>query len=226
LTLGFAASVIIGAIGSGVWEIAAKPSLSWLGQRFLTLISLGSEAYRDTAYSDAATDPTALPALQGLFILLGFSFMLSISPWAFVEMRARTDRAIKENEFLDGEPPDGPSRSEWIASRKLVLEAKLRDLEKKMGRSHKYLRILTVVVLASFAAQLTGLARLNQSVLIWRTFHNQVERLTPVLTDSELKDLRMRFASMKTRAEYRGIDDMMRRIAIERGRPLPESDLW
>jgi len=63
-------AIILGAIGSGLWEMIAKPGLSSLGRLFLTLVTFGSESARNNAYADAALDPTAIPSLV---LLLQFS---------------------------------------------------------------------------------------------------------------------------------------------------------
>jgi hypothetical protein len=69
-------AIAIGVIGSGLWDMLAKPGLGRLGRLFLTLVTLGSESARSQAYADAALDPTPLPSLILLLFLYALPFLV------------------------------------------------------------------------------------------------------------------------------------------------------
>ena len=54
-------AIILGAIGSGLWDMLAKPGLGTVGRLLLNIVTLGSKTIRDAAYSSAALNPTAMP---------------------------------------------------------------------------------------------------------------------------------------------------------------------
>src|SRR2546423_480145 len=62
-------AIILGAIGSGLWDMLAKPGLGTVGRLLLNIVTLGSKTIRDAAYSSAALNPTALPSL--IFLAVG-----------------------------------------------------------------------------------------------------------------------------------------------------------
>ena len=62
-------SVILGALGSGLWDVAIKPSAAWISQAVLYCIALGSDTVLDLAYANASVDPTVIPALFLLMVL-------------------------------------------------------------------------------------------------------------------------------------------------------------
>ena len=47
-------TLLIGALGSGLWEAALKPSLLWVGTLMLDLATLGLTSLRDEMYADGA----------------------------------------------------------------------------------------------------------------------------------------------------------------------------
>src|SRR2546427_8335681 len=58
------ATIILGIIGSGLWDMVVKPGVTGFGRFTLSLFTLGSVTLRNAAYSSAALDPTPLPALM------------------------------------------------------------------------------------------------------------------------------------------------------------------
>lgn len=60
--------VILGMVGTALWEMFVRPGLSHGGRVFLTLFTLGSSTIRDYAYANAALDPFPLASV---LLLLG-----------------------------------------------------------------------------------------------------------------------------------------------------------
>src|SRR5205807_1241025 len=71
-------TIILGAIGSGVWDSLAKPGLSRFGRIILNTVTLGSESARDSAYSSAALDPTPIAPLLIILILSFIPLVIAI----------------------------------------------------------------------------------------------------------------------------------------------------
>lgn len=65
-------TILIGSLGSGLWEIGVKPSLTWISQAVLNVITLGSTSIKDSAYAAAALDQTAAPAAYLYLLVLAF----------------------------------------------------------------------------------------------------------------------------------------------------------
>ncbi|MBJ6911644.1 hypothetical protein JG661_20470, partial [Vibrio cholerae] len=54
VTLGTIGAIVIGAIGSGVWEYILQPVLKNGSNAFLELATLGAESYKDDLYQEVA----------------------------------------------------------------------------------------------------------------------------------------------------------------------------
>jgi hypothetical protein len=76
-------AIILGAIGSGVWEIIAKPGLTTLSRTILDILTFGSKTLKDAAYSSAAMNPTPLPSLILLSATKIIPFLIAI--YVFME---------------------------------------------------------------------------------------------------------------------------------------------
>jgi hypothetical protein len=198
--LGLCGLVVVGALGSGFWEVAVKPGLSVGGRFALNLLSLGSETIRDYAYRNAALDPTPVAALQMLFLgagcLVSFNFASALRLW--LRMRAR------------GEEPSAR------ATRRESLLPKMKRFLLVSGA----LSIITGIVL------IVGLVVQSQAVLIWRVFHTNLAILAPYLSEDDEERMNARFRSIATRAEYVEIDEQMREVADANGRRLASEEVW
>ena len=54
VTLGIVGTIVLGALDSGLWELAFKPAGQWLGNGILTAATLGSSVLKDQIYIEAA----------------------------------------------------------------------------------------------------------------------------------------------------------------------------
>jgi hypothetical protein len=81
--LGIAATVVLGALGSGLWQNVLGPSLHFITRWGLDLASLGFASYKNSVYQQIAADnPSEVSVL-----VLGFVtslFILAIS-WQMKE---------------------------------------------------------------------------------------------------------------------------------------------
>lgn len=73
--MGLTATILLGALGSGLWELALKPLGRWLGKSLLTVATLGSNSVRDDIYREAAKGIHEASSLQ-LFWLVVLSMSL------------------------------------------------------------------------------------------------------------------------------------------------------
>lgn len=78
---GLAAAIVLGAIGSGVWEKILSPALSWLSSATAELIGTFSGSYENSIFRLAARDTTDLYLVKIAFLLIffiGFALIISI----------------------------------------------------------------------------------------------------------------------------------------------------
>ena len=71
LTFFILGSIFIGALGSGLWDIAIKPLFYWLGRVSLTIITLGISSLKDAIYKDVATGLVETPSITVMIFMVG-----------------------------------------------------------------------------------------------------------------------------------------------------------
>src|SRR5271167_1724021 len=87
VVFGIFATVLLGAFGSGLWEIALRPVGLWLGKAILTGATLGSAVVKDRIYVEAAKGLHEANALQLFGLLAGVIAGASIASLSYVAGR-------------------------------------------------------------------------------------------------------------------------------------------
>ena len=191
--LGIIGAIVIGVIGSGLWDMLAKPGLSKLSRFFLTLITLGSESARNEAYYNAALDPTAIPSLVILLHLYSLPFIiLSVLVVSMITI------AILRRKHRDSD----------ITSKKTGRRTTLTVV---------FICIAFIWLLIGSSCGIVKFLTYNQSVLIYRVFNANIRICAPYISEMEEKQLRARFAAVRTREDYLTIQDDLQRIAASNG---------
>jgi hypothetical protein len=80
-TLALLGTIVLGAIGSGVWDVVFKPFFSWIAEILLNVATLGLAAIRDEMYVEIAkgTYERAGVALLSMFSGMVFAFFVAIT---------------------------------------------------------------------------------------------------------------------------------------------------
>ena len=81
--LSIVVTILLGAIGSGLWDAALKPITLKLGSQLYTVITFGARRSRDKIYKRAAMGHHELPSLYILLIVM----VLGISALTATQMR-------------------------------------------------------------------------------------------------------------------------------------------
>lgn len=79
-------TVLLGAIGSGLWDVALNPALSWLGDSIWGMIVRVSSTVEQSVYTDIAEDrQETLKMMSGLLVVIVvlsfFSVLFDIKPF-------------------------------------------------------------------------------------------------------------------------------------------------
>lgn len=186
-------AVIVGTVGSGLWEMLAKPGLSRLGGAFLSLVTMGSESARNQAYAEAALDPTSIPSLILLLHFYTLPFYLAV---AFITIYV------------------------------LDYRRKIRP-KAQVTKGYKLSNVISWVLLIGLASWgFVKFLTINQSVLIFRTFNTNVKICAPYISELSEKQLKAKFASIKTRNDYIALDQEIKKIAESNKITLVNNPLW
>jgi hypothetical protein len=235
-------ALILGALGSGIWETLFRPTLGSLSRVALSIVALGSETVRNSVYREAALNPTALPSLGWMLVLsvaitgtsLGFAFARVLPRLSPLKQLEREAELLEEElgqlegktEALVRAQPSSPE----IAAQQSRLEEAKKKAEGFLQRSRRMLRILDVL-LAAMLAFFGGILLfwtliINQSVLVWRAFNADMAICAPSQTPDERTRLAARFAAMSSRADYQVLHEELLKVAATHQMKLTKVDVW
>lgn len=188
-------AIILGAIGSGIWEIMFKPGLSSLGAFFSNM----SVDFNNNIFASAALNPQPLP---GLILILLFCtiplFFCSLFLFkGFVQ--------IPLENFFD-------AHFDYRHSTEKLYQAQ----EKRFLRLRQLICVVGILTSMFFAMiALKGFALQNEATYVWRVFHKNLEICAPFTSDLEIKKINAHFRSMKNKSDYRSIKYELNKIASE-----------
>jgi len=184
------ASIILGAIGSGIWDILFKPGISSAGQ-FIT----GLSSYLDDAvFTTAALNPLPIPSLIIIILLsmiplLGCMVFLDIGFIRIPLENFMRKKFAKKNENEEEYTKRNVRILRFVASFGLIFS-----------------------ILIFFAVK-TSITVLNEATLVWRQFYRNIEISAPYMTSDEYIKTIALFRSMKTRNDFVHIQNKLNAIA-------------
>jgi len=177
-------TLILGAIGSGIWEILFRPGLSRVGSFIVSISGKANEA----VYQNAALDPTPIASL--FLLLLTIYIPMIFAMWflykGFFSLKKRNNKFV-------------------IYDSKKLEKAKI---------SLKIVAIsgfIFNIIIFSFSVYAFSLE--NKSVLVWRTFHKNAEICNQYLSVTEQEQVLASFRKMKNRADFDLIATKLSKIA-------------
>ncbi|HXW71973.1 MAG TPA: hypothetical protein VEK34_11105 [Methylocella sp.] len=88
-----AKTVVLGALGSGFWDLIFRPSLAWAAGVLLTISTLGLDSPRDGIYADIAMGHYERASLSVLALLSGLIVSLVVAVPLFKYFMYREERA-------------------------------------------------------------------------------------------------------------------------------------
>lgn len=207
-----AGTIVLGAIGSGVWEMIAKPGLSSAGRFFLNIITFGSTTIKDWAYETASFDPYPLPALlvQACVVWL-ITALISFKATVYFAKLLLSRR--KRDNDSESTPLVALSNGELVHP----IDNRLEDL--KRGTSV----MVFVIPVIGFIA---GGAVINQAILVKRSFETNMAICAPALSLQEEKILRSRYASIRTKSQHAMLVSDLERLCQSKGVALRDFPTW
>lgn len=185
-------TLVLGAIGSGVWEVLFRPGLSWAGK----VLSEVSSRFENDIYRSAALDPQPLPGL--ILLLLVCTIPLCVAAYFVMEGFVRKPLIGAFRRSLDSELANAAEdQAEAILDRRL--------------RRVSVIGALMMVVFAGIF--FVGFTLQNEATKVWRISQANLEVCAGYAADSEIKRLRSLFRSMQTRADFDRFRTELNRIA-------------
>jgi hypothetical protein len=198
--LGIIGSVVLGALGSGLWNEVFAPVGSRLARGLMSLLTLGMSSARDSIYESAAKGFSERPSVALLTI---FGLTIFYAPLAFLVFRF----------FF---PP------------RLAMQSRENtdDQARELARWRRitfYLTLVLCFVGAVFFVQTLFIGYTNTVVA---RFNQQLAIATPYLTPEQRNMLLARFALIKSRQDFVAVFHELNEVARSHGQPASNFSPW
>lgn len=233
--LSIVATIILGAIGSGLWEIAFKPIGKKLSSAVFTIITFGAKRARDNIYKAAAKGHHDLPSLDNLvsintlFICIVFLSLFFL----YLDMSPPDSRIISHKSFRECLEKKGEARKECFSR---ALPENYKNCFEKDGAEQD--ECIKIALKEEFMPELQRLflVGLFMTVIIFYkiysvnkvnlivTYYDQcLKVIRPSIDDGRYHLFQQRYALMSTKEDYEKIIGEMEDTAKENGISLPAS---
>ena len=202
--MGVLGALLVGALGSGIWDIALKPAFQWSGRTILTAATLGSSAIKDSIYREAARGHHEAGVM---FIISGLAAFLLTLPAVFlftlIRLKYRAERLWRTPK--ERRPP--PTL------------AKIR-LAVRVGYG------LILVLSIDMGFLFIDILKLSQANQAYTYFNQSFTICEPYMDDRTSRLIKSRFAMVEGRADYLNVMEDLKNIAWSAHQKLPKYIAW
>src|ERR1017187_8007695 len=216
--LGIVGTLVLGALGSGLWEIGGKPIGQTILSGILTAVTFGSTALKDSIYQEAAKGNHEGASLDiWLTLVVVYVGLLALLvTWNFSE----TSRLYKHFKSLEAAVTGQETNvGEEFLSLAREVTPKLRLL-KKLGV------VVTCAAVFLAGSKLTDTIKMMASNAAYTFFDQSFVICRPYLDEHTAQVIKSRYAQVHTRDDYIVIVQNLRSIATSNHLRLPSYEPW
>jgi hypothetical protein len=213
-TLGILGTIILGAIGSGLWSLLFEPVSLWTGRVLFTIATLGLDSLRTNVYAEVAKGLHEESSLVILTLIVFITFLALGYYRGILYGERHGDRKIKR--IISQIKTDIPDEDDLTQSIKQALEARMNVLS---GQLSKLITLILICAIVFCSFQLFTTSYTNAAVTHFRQCYTICE---PFISDQQAKDFRSRFALVRSRTDYVTLLQDFYKIAAANGRKCPE----
>ncbi len=192
---GFGA-ILLGAVGSGLWDIALSPIVDWVGDAILTAGSWTFEGFADSLYRQVSRDPLGKFARFPYFIIVP---LFIVMPWVFLFLALRAISRISA--ALEDSPDDGKE-----SDPKKLLEELPAERRNLLRLIIPFTALVTLLWASSFY-------RDHHAFKAAMFVDRSIAILAPKIDNVEVLRLRASFRSIETAEDFYDLEDQLRRRA-------------
>jgi hypothetical protein len=202
-------TILLGALGSGLWDTIFKPSLHKVGLLLFTIATLGAKRASDNVYKEAARGHHELSSLYLLmYVILGL-VVFEGSLVGFLYSGLYGINVFADTTFESCEQLAGYRRR----------ACRLEVLKQTFGLTIHLIPLLFIFVTVILLYRILSINRVNLVI----TYYNHCLKVCrPFLPTEDISDIEHRFALMETKADYLKIIDTLRVIAQRKEISLPK----
>lgn len=213
---GAALAVVLGAIGSGVWENVFSPATTWLGRTMLTLITLGVKSASDGIYQEVAQGYSERYSVLTYAFINTIVMMIPAATLAYDygKRRGSASKQMRQLRSLEG------------SGDTVGLEQARTDLLNRLSAMERLIRLLLWVAVGLgvvLGAQSMTMTYANKAIT---HFNQSLTIAAPFINATEERVIRSDFARVSSREDYVRVINGLEARVKERGVQLPEFTIW
>jgi hypothetical protein len=202
VVLGTFVTIFLGAVESGLWEIALKPGGYWFCHAVLTAATFGSKYLKDQVYLEAAKgnhEVIAENSTHAIGLIL-FCLAGAIIGYAIAKLKS-------------------PNLNSDETTKLSSLRHKI-----KIELFHNLSVILCIIyILVIYSVGELKVSAANQA---YTYFRQSTDICRPYISEHQTQQFESRFAALRSRDEYVEITNELKQIAASNHLNLPEFKPW
>lgn len=235
--------IILGAIGTALWEVVLKPPSSWLLRKLLSAATFGLKSAKIIIYKRIASgqeEPFAKFIAFYFIIILYLSGIIVVADYKYNiinKSRSNYEKVISlekiNEELINPSIKDKLStfeKPEIIKQNRLKereeikkLKNEIINLGKEANRSYVILIIFLIIVLTKLWVEYIILVYINSAI----RYFNQLFRIcSPLINDTERLNHLSEFARIKSPQEYKKLIESLKEIAKKHEFGVPSFWVW
>jgi hypothetical protein len=207
-------AILVGAVGSGVWETLVKPFLLLVSNALLTISTLGLQVLVDDVYLEIARglhEDASVQLLVLMLTLIPLALLDRVIALRHVIEKAKAREALRvlPSQMTGTPPADGNAQS---TERIAIAQAVRRGL------------IVLSVGLCTFATFMqVRFLYVNRAIVY---FKQSSDVAAPFLSDTEEEVVRATFVSIRSREDFVQLTNMLDGVIKKNGKTPPKFTLW
>ena len=211
-------ALVLGGLGSGIWDLVFRPGGMWLGHTVLSAVTFGSTSVRDAVYREAARGLHEGSSLMVYSFLVG---LIGAAPLYFFVAAFIDKRRFEDQQLLRARRRSGQSVQE-LEGEISRLKTEMGSLDRRLGKltMFRYIAVAALLV-PSLTVSFQGL-KLVEANDAFTYFSQSLIICRPYMTDQDAHILNSRFAQIRGRSDYVVIIDELQKIAGSNHVKLPE----
>lgn len=217
-------AILIGAIGSGVWESLLGPGLRGARNWILESISIVFRNYKNDIYMQIARDSGGGANSEIISLISSIYFGLSIAvvlyyAFSLLDMQARNDSLVRKL----SPSADVPSKPEMTLDQARIEVLKLAT---KMRRAWALVYLIAGVLAILVTSHTISSARVSYVEAALAHYHQSLRITSPYLTTDERLAIESQFAQIKNRQAYVVVLNRLNDAATTHGQSVPAFEVW
>lgn len=212
-----AGAILVGALGSGLWEAILRPALRRISFWLLDAASVGFESYRTGVYREIAqgvskTEFDAFVTITAVFG--GFTLVIMFANLFVTSLARRFERRSVESESDSrATRTDSPTSKTFIGAQRVVTH-----------RATSYILIASLALI--LAQQLVLLARDGYSSRAIVHYEQLLRIASPYLDANHRAIIESKFAQIDSKENYVQVTTELEQVAKANGQKVPTFSPW